>query len=430
MGAPATNSETIHVVNKADNRQHAVVNLDSSLDEELPVSALRARPILLGLTSNNLSYARGGDLLHWWETYPVPHTAPPPYNDQASWGIVPAWGYATVTESSVPGIAPDSVIWGYWPTSTSPTLLRLEPSDLQGHWVEVSSHRQQLMPIYNRYEQILPENEEPDEMAWGALLRGVWIAGYLLSEYVFSPDPRARVPVHPLGAASKLPWSAGDADLSSAVVVVLAASTKTARSILWCLFNRPRESGPLGLVQVTSSPAALQKVASKKGWGDVSKSLAYTEIHQATRWIEGRQPSKVVIIDCGARDHVLSQLYKSLQVSALQPCKTVIIQLGSQQKVYTTGEIQTARADMQSMGKIQFNASGVQDTLIDRDGAATYFGKISRSWKVWLADRDSAIPDMHLVRGQGIAGENGIYGGWERLTHGAVRPEEGLVYAL
>lgn len=268
-----------------------------------------------------------------WETYPVPHTAPPPYNDQASWGIVPAWGYATVTESSVPGIAPDSVIWGYWPTSTSPTLLRLEPSDLQGHWVEVSSHRQQLMPIYNRYEQILPENEEPDEMAWGALLRGVWIAGYLLSEYVFSPDPRARVPVRPLGAASKLPWSAGDADLSSAVVVVLAASTKTARSILWCLFNRPRESGPLGLVQVTSSPAALQKVASKKGWGDVSKSLAYTEIHQATRWIEGRQPSKVVIIDCGARDHVLSQLYKSLQVSALQPCKTVIIQLGSQQKV-------------------------------------------------------------------------------------------------
>lgn len=98
--------------------------------------------------------------------------------------------------------------------------------------------------------------------------------------------------------------------------------------------------------------------------------------------------------------------------------------------MYTTGEIQTARADMQSMGKIQSNASGVQDTLIDRDGAATYFGKISRSWKVWLADRDSAIPDMHLVRGQGIAGENGIYGGWERLTHGAVRPEEGLVYAL
>lgn len=98
--------------------------------------------------------------------------------------------------------------------------------------------------------------------------------------------------------------------------------------------------------------------------------------------------------------------------------------------MYTTGEIQTARADMQSMGKIQFNASGVQDTLIDRDGAATYFGKISRSWKVWLADRDSAIPDMHLVRGQDIAGENGIYGGWERLTHGAVRPEEGLVYAL
>jgi hypothetical protein len=65
MDSPATNPEMIHVVCKADNRQHAVVNIPSSL-EELPASSLRARPILLGLTSNNLSYARGGDILHWY----------------------------------------------------------------------------------------------------------------------------------------------------------------------------------------------------------------------------------------------------------------------------------------------------------------------------------------------------------------------------
>lgn len=82
-----------------------------------------------------------------WKMCPVPPTAPFPYNDQSCWGIVPAWGYATVTESNVPGMPPDSLIWGYWPTSTSLTLLRLEPSDPEGHWVEVSSHRQQLMPI-------------------------------------------------------------------------------------------------------------------------------------------------------------------------------------------------------------------------------------------------------------------------------------------
>lgn len=275
---------------------------------------------------------------HRWKTYPVPPTAPSPYNDQSSWGIVPAWGYATVTESNVPGIPPDSLIWGYWPTSTSPTLLCLEPSDPEGHWVEVSSHREQLMPIYNRYEHVLPdEGKELDERAWGALFRGVWVAGYLLSEYVFPPGPRAGEAVHPLGAVSKLPWSTDDADLSTAVVVVLGASTKVARSFSWCLFNRPRQSGPLGLVQVTSSPDALQGVADRKGWGGVSRTLAYTEIDQATGWIEGLQPSKVVIVDCGARDHVLSRICQNLHGSALRSCKTAILQVGSQQKVGLSG---------------------------------------------------------------------------------------------
>ncbi|GFF81012.1 hypothetical protein IFM60648_05897 [Aspergillus lentulus] len=431
MESAATNPEMIHVVCKADNRQHAVVNVPPSVDQKLPSLSLRARPILLGLTSNNLTYARGGDLLHWWKTYPVPPTAPAPYNDQSSWGIVPAWGYATVTESNVPGIPPDTQLWGYWPTSTSRTLLRLEPSEPEGHWVEVSSHRQQLMPIYNRYEQVpSDEDKKPDDKAWGALFRGIWVAGYLLSEYVFPPDPRTREPVHPLGAASRLPWSVDDADLSSAVVVVLGASTKTARSFSWCLFDRPRPSGPLGFVQVTSSPGVLQKVADSKGWGDVSMAVAYTEIDQATEWIETLQPSTVVIIDCGARENVLSQICQHLQQSALRSCKTVILQVGSQQKVYTAEEVQAARAAMQSMGKIQYNTSGAQDTIINREGAATYFGKVSCRWKEWLADRASAIPDIQLVWGEGIAGDNGIYGGWERLSNGDVHPEEGLVYAL
>lgn len=66
MESPARNPEMIHVVSKTDHRQHSVVNIPPSLDQTLPASSLRAKPILLGLTSNNLSYARGGDLLHWY----------------------------------------------------------------------------------------------------------------------------------------------------------------------------------------------------------------------------------------------------------------------------------------------------------------------------------------------------------------------------
>jgi hypothetical protein len=66
MQSVATNPEMIHVVCKADNSQHAAVSIPSLVDQKLPFSTLRARPVLLGLTSNNLSYARGGDLLHWY----------------------------------------------------------------------------------------------------------------------------------------------------------------------------------------------------------------------------------------------------------------------------------------------------------------------------------------------------------------------------
>ncbi|KAK1141700.1 hypothetical protein N8T08_008798 [Aspergillus melleus] len=414
-------SSAIHVVSKADNHHHAVVNLPPPLGEGLPVSSILVRPILLGLTSNNLAYARGGDILHWWKTYVVPATAPFPYDDQSSWGIVPAWGYATVTESNISGIQPNSIIWGYLPTSTSPTLLMLEPSDVEGHWVETSIHRQQLMPIYNRYEQVHPgEAKEPDEKAWNALFRGVWLAGYLLSEYVFSADPLGREPVHPLGAVSGITWDADDADLSSTVVVILGASSKVARSFSWCLFGRSRASGPLGLVQVTSAPDILQEVAERKGWGGRSRALTYENIDEATEWIEGLKPSKVLIVDCGARDNILSQLCQNMKQSGLQLCKTV----------YTTEEVMAARAAMQSLGKIQYNTSAVQDTLIEREGAQSYFGKVSSRWNEWLADRASAIPDMHLVWGQGMEGENGIYGGWEKLSNSMVRPDEGLAYVL
>lgn len=60
-------SMEVHVVSKADNQKHAVAALDTLHDEShsLAPSSVRVWPLLIALTSNNLSYARGGDLLHW-----------------------------------------------------------------------------------------------------------------------------------------------------------------------------------------------------------------------------------------------------------------------------------------------------------------------------------------------------------------------------
>ena len=57
----------VHVVSKVDNEQHATFTLQtpSSPAVELSPSSIRVRTLLVSLTSNNLSYARGGHFLHW-----------------------------------------------------------------------------------------------------------------------------------------------------------------------------------------------------------------------------------------------------------------------------------------------------------------------------------------------------------------------------
>lgn len=58
-----------HIVSKANNRVHAAISVDlppQSELENIPPNSVRVQPVVLGLTSNNLSYARLGDLLHWY----------------------------------------------------------------------------------------------------------------------------------------------------------------------------------------------------------------------------------------------------------------------------------------------------------------------------------------------------------------------------
>ncbi|KAK6831914.1 hypothetical protein RU639_002821 [Aspergillus parasiticus] len=427
-------TESIHVISKKDNSQHAVVTIDnpSSGTRQLPPSSVRVRPLILSLSSSNLSYARAGKLLHWWDTYPVPSEAPAPYNDQSAWGIVPAWGYATVLESTT-DIAPGSTLWGFWPTSGLPTELTLIPGQPRGHWIEVSKHRKRLMTYYNRYEVV--SEDDRDTMAWTAAIRAIWGAGYLVSEYVFSST---GTPVHPYGGAAGLSWTTEGADLSSAVVVNLAASTKLARSFTYNLLRRPAGSGPLGVLQITSSPEALERASEwliakrQSGTGPV-KALGYSDVDRVVPWLVGLKPAKLVIVDYGARDNVLVRIRELVQShEALQECKVVIIQVGSQQKVYTEEEeVREANASMKALGKIQSNASTTRDTAIELEGPEAFFDRMNLQWKKqWLDDRAPTVPDMRLVWGKGVAGTEGMYGGWERLMKGDVHPEEALVYMV
>ena len=124
----------IQVLRKDDYSQQTLRTLPACTPlDELPPTSVRVRPTIIALTVNNLSYAIGGDMLHWWDTYPVPLSLPAPYNDRDRYGIVGAWGYATILESSITSLVPGTLLRGYLPVSTLPTLLPLSPSGAKGH---------------------------------------------------------------------------------------------------------------------------------------------------------------------------------------------------------------------------------------------------------------------------------------------------------
>ncbi|CEN62040.1 hypothetical protein ASPCAL08682 [Aspergillus calidoustus] len=419
----------VHVVSKLDNRQHATMQVTAPTDPLKP-SSIRVRTTLIGLTSNNLTYAMGGSFLGWWDAYPLLACCDAPYDNQ-TWGIVPAWGFATVLETTISEIPAGTTVYGLWPTSACPVDLELVPTVPAGHWQEVSPHRQKLASFYNRYTVIDLTSQSLENFAWDAVVYPTWGAGYILSEYVFSPDPATRPGIHPLGAAGG-DWSFEDADLRKTIFINLAASTKTARGTAYNLFQRPARSGPLGLLQITSSPGPLSEAARNMAPPFPTKTVLYEDIPKSAEWIASIEPTleRIVIADFGGRDGALDTLVKTIQESTeLRSLKLTIIAVGNQQKIYTIPEIMAMQASHASI-KVQMNTSGVQDCALQIPEPKAYFDELHQRWTQWLDNRRAAAPDLRLVWGDGIAGTSGVEGGWDALCQGKVKPEEALVYRV
>lgn len=238
-----------------------------------------------------------------------------------------------------------------------PVALKLQASHQSvGTWTEVSGHRQRMMTSYNVYTEkdgvafsppvpaslTLGERQLKD-LAWETLFRPTWQSGYLLSQHVFSPSAAAAPaadaipPVHPLGMGGA--WSRQDADLSSAIVVSLSASGKTAQSFAYNILCRPAHTGPLGLLQVTSTPGLISTAVDSgvsSEYRTPTKVLSYTELGpEVLEWMQAQtRASRIVIVDFGARGNVLEELLGRITDHAsLQTLGVTILQVGSQQKV-------------------------------------------------------------------------------------------------
>jgi hypothetical protein len=92
------------------------------------------------LTTNNITYAAYGDSMNYWGFFPA---------GSADWGHIPAWGFADVVASDVPGVAVGERFYGYFPLA-SHLWMRPERVTERGFF-DGAEHRLALTSAYNQY---------------------------------------------------------------------------------------------------------------------------------------------------------------------------------------------------------------------------------------------------------------------------------------
>jgi hypothetical protein len=129
-----------------------------------------------GLTANNITYAKFGEAMSYWDFFPAAE----------GWGRMPVWGFAEVAESRVEGVEPGTRLYGYLPPSTE---LLVAPRVSEQGFTDASPHREALPAAYNSYlrtdaDPVYETANEDRQM----LLRPLFFTAWLLDDFLSELD--------------------------------------------------------------------------------------------------------------------------------------------------------------------------------------------------------------------------------------------------
>jgi Protein of unknown function (DUF2855) len=193
---------------------------------------------LFSFTANNVTYAMFGEKMHYWNFFPT---------DDAAFGTIPVWGFATVVASKAEGVAVGERFYGYYPMSTH-LKVNAERVGAQG-FTDGSAHRRELPGIYNQYLRThVDVLYRADREAIISILRPLFVTSFLLDDFL----------------ADNRFFGATQAVLSS-------ASSKTAYGMAACLAAR----GGIELIGLTST----RNVDFVKSLGCYSHVVTYDALH-------------------------------------------------------------------------------------------------------------------------------------------------------
>lgn len=433
----AASDPHIQVLSKKNYEDQHIVALPNALPlPPLRPSALRVKPVILSLSTNNFTYARIGHLLGWWDVHPLPPSIPSEFADPNEFGRISAWGYGVVTESTLPkgsGIEVGTRVYGYLPIGTLPVDMKVEVNkEIPGQFYEISPHRAKLMPIYNRYLCYPPINgtqytaEQKQSEGYNSLCQVLFETGYMMNRFVFAYEPSERV--HPsqeigeLRADPRAVWSAEEAHIGKDTIVLLfAASGKTALGFAHQLKNgRPKDKVPRNVVAVGSDASQ----AFTEGTGLYDFVLNYNEDANsdlATK-LGVDAETKVIIADFGARGGAADRWADKLKGS---PKTLQIFSVGGEVVAVSPEVMMQKFVQIMQTERIQINASGMRSQALEKIGGKRYFEEVLKEWNKWKDE--GGVKGLKLVWGEGM---DDVGKGWEKLYKGEVGPDEGLVFEL
>ncbi len=273
MADPSTENVLLEV-DRADVRTTRLITEKMA---PLAPGEVRAEVERFAVTANTITYAVAGDMLGYWDFHPA----------ALPWGRVPAMGWARVVESAHPDVEPGGRYFGWFPMAQYVTAA-VHPT--ANGLRDDGAHRQAHAAVYRAWSDTRTDPDHPGRVpgvgAAGerdlddledrhALLRGLFLTGFLADEYF-----------------------ADDAYFGAASVYVLSASSKTAIGFA----QNAAARGAVRVIGVTSDGNA----EFVRSLGPYDEVVTYDEI-------ESTDPARpAVVIDMAGNRGVLARVHEHL----------------------------------------------------------------------------------------------------------------------
>ena len=140
------------------------------------------------LTSNNISYALGGDFLDYWGFFPT----------EAGWGRLPVMGYGIVTASANPDIAVGGRYFGFFPVGSHHVV---HGELTRAGFTDVGPHREKHAVVYRNFDRVSDAADDTDDAH--LIFRGLFITSFLAEDFLRAGNFYGATQVIVTSASSK-----------------------------------------------------------------------------------------------------------------------------------------------------------------------------------------------------------------------------------